>query len=92
MLLLVVLVSCGCWRLLLVVLGKVVAGGFFSGGIDCRWLLAVVVACGTWYGLVGIWVWWLLLVREVVVAVGTVYLWLLISGGCCFGCGWVCGA
>ena len=91
MLLLVVSVSCGCWRLLLVVLGE---GGcwWFSCGICCRWLLAVVVACGKWYVLVCIWVWWLLLVHEVVVAVGTVYLWLLIGGGCCFGCGWVCGA
>ena len=30
---------------------------------------------------------WLFLVLEVVVAVGTVYLWLLVGGGC-----WVCGA
>ena len=82
--LLAVVVGCSWERWLLVVL--------FSCGIGCRWLLAVVVACGKWYRLVGIWVGWLLLVHEVVIAVGTVYLWLLISGGCCFGCGWVCGS
>ena len=82
--LLAVVVGCAWYWWLLVVL--------FSGGIGDRWLLAVVVAGGTWHEMVGIWDGWLFLVHEVVVAVGTVYLWLLVGGGCCLGGGWLCGA
>ena len=53
---------------------------FISGGTGDRWLLAVVVAGGTWYRLVSMWGGWLFLVHEVVVVVGS--LWLPVGGGC----------
>ena len=53
-------------------------------------MVEVALGCSIW--LVGIWVGRLLLVFVVVVVVGSMYLWLLVGGGWCGGCGWVCGS
>ena len=62
------------------------------GGTKWRCWLVVKVFLGCSIRMVDIGVGWVLLVFVVDVAVGSMYLWLLLSGGWCGGCGWVCGS